>query len=318
MISFRRNRRNRKSQWSRGLSKEISISPNDLILPLFITHKKTNPIKSMQNVYRLSVEDALKTIDLSLFLNIRSFILFPIIETQTRSQNGHEAYNPNNLICNAIKKIKKQYGNEIGVIADVALDPYTKHGHDGLLDSNNYVDNDKTIEALCKQALVLAAAGADAIAPSDMMDGRVQAIRNALDGSGFICVNIISYSAKYCSNLYGPFREALNGEKKINKSTYQIDFHNAKDAELSCETDIKQGADMIIIKPATLYLDIIYRISKLTKVPILGYQVSGEYSMIRSMPNYHECLYESAISIKRAGADGIISYAALDIAKSLK
>jgi porphobilinogen synthase len=262
-------------------------------------------------------------------LGMPAIALFPVVDPSLKDAVGSEALNPNNLICRTIIAIKKQLGTTIGVIADVALDPYTTHGHDGLVDEEGKVLNDETVEILCKQAVVLAQAGADIVAPSDMMDGRVGAIRKALDASGAHNCQILSYAAKYASSFYGPFREAigsasaLEGAIKTDKATYQMDPRNTDEALREVALDIEEGADMVIVKPGMLYMDIIRRIAKNFPIHVFAYQVSGEYSMIKAAAergwlDYHQAMMESLIALKRAGAIGIFSYAALETAEIIK
>ena len=319
----KRMRRYRKSSWTRKLVSEFNLSTNDLILPIFLMEgkKKVQEIKSMPGVYKYSIDKLHLVMDKVKKLKIPAVALFPNIPSKKKDINGSESLNENNLICNTIRFLKKNYKN-IGVITDVALDPYTSHGHDGIF-FNGKIDNDKTIEILKKQALLQAKAGSDIIAPSDMMDGRIGLIRKYLDKNGYIETQLLSYAVKYSSNFYGPFRDAL-GTKSIlkgNKKTYQMDFKNSKESLSEVALDIKEGADFIIVKPSLPYLDIICQLKKNFNIPIFGYQVSGEYSMIKTAIKNKildkESIFESLISLKRAGCNAIITYFAIDIAKQI-
>ena len=321
-----RLRRNRQSPWCRDLISETKLSSNDLILPLFITEgkNKIENIKSIPSVQRYSVDTVLKKIEEVNNFNIPAIALFPYIEKKLKTFDGKEALNKNNLICRAIREIKKNFP-EIGLICDVALDPYTTHGHDGIL-KKNYIANDETIDVLSQQAIIQAEAGADIIAPSDMMDGRIGVIRDRLDNEGFNKTIILSYAAKFASNFYGPFRDAVGSSKsldKTDKKTYQMDYKNSDEAIREVAMDINEGADMIMIKPALPYLDVISKVKKIFNIPIFAYQVSGEFSMLKfaeqeKVIDYEKCLYESLIAIKRSGASAIFCYGAIDIAKNLK
>tara|TARA_B100001146_G_scaffold151222_1_gene132935 strand:- start:118 stop:1128 length:1011 start_codon:yes stop_codon:yes gene_type:complete len=321
-----RLRRNRQSPWCRNLISETKLSSNDLILPLFITEgkNKIENIKSIPSVQRYSVDTVLKKIEEVNNFNIPAIALFPYIEKKLKTFDGKEALNKNNLICRAIREIKKNFP-EIGLICDVALDPYTTHGHDGIL-KKNYIANDETIDVLSQQAIIQAEAGADIIAPSDMMDGRIGVIRDRLDNEGFNKTIILSYAAKFASNFYGPFRDAVGSSKsldKTDKKTYQMDYKNSDEAIREVAMDINEGADMIMIKPALPYLDVISKVKKIFNIPIFAYQVSGEFSMLKfaeqeKVIDYEKCLYESLIAIKRSGASAIFCYGAIDIAKNLK
>ena len=321
-----RLRRNRQTSWCRNLISETQLSTNDLILPLFITEgtKIIENISSLPSLKRYSIDTVLKKIEEIKNLNIPAVALFPYIKKTLKTFDGKEAINKNNLICRAIREIKKNFP-EIGLICDVALDPYTSHGHDGIL-KKNYIANDETIEALSQQALIQAEAGADIIAPSDMMDGRIGVIRDRLDNEGFSKTIILSYAVKFASNFYGPFRDAIGSSKalgKTNKKTYQMDFKNSDEAIREVAMDINEGADMVMIKPALPYLDIISKIKQKFNIPIFAYQVSGEFSMLKFAEkekaiDYKKCLYESLIAIKRSGASAIFCYGAIDIAKILK
>ena len=321
-----RLRRTRSSMFSKLITAENSLSVNDLIMPLFIIKGKglSQPIESMPNIFRYSPDKVLGVVEQIVSLGIPAIALFPNIENSVKDETGSLAFNSKNLICETVKLIKSEFPN-LGIICDVALDPYTDHGHDGLL-INGEIDNDKTIEVLVKQSLVQAEAGCDAVAPSDMMDGRVSAIRHALDDNGYQGTQIISYAAKYASSFYGPFRDAIGSNKLknlIDKTSYQMNPANSDEAMREISLDINEGADMIIIKPGMPYLDIIYRAKEEFNFPLLAYQVSGEYSMIYYSSNkgymdYKKAVLESLVCFKRAGACGILSYFSLDAAKVLK
>ena len=319
-----RLRRLRKSKWIRNLVSESNISHKDLILPIFVREgtNKIDPIKSMPGVYRYSVDQLPKILKQVKFFRIPMIALFPYTPENKKDKNGSEALNSNNLICKSLRFIKKKFP-EIGIMCDVALDPYTSHGHDGVI-INNKIDNDETIKILTKQALLQAKMGCDVIAPSDMMDGRIGAIRNVLDRNNFKDVNILSYAVKYASNLYDPFRVAVGSSSKLkqDKKTYQMDYRNSFEAIREVGFDINEGADMVMVKPGIFYLDIIYKIKKMFNVPVLAYQVSGEYSLIKNAIKNKllkdEAIIESILSFKRAGACAIITYFAIDIAKKIK
>ena len=319
-----RLRRNRKTDWSRRLVSENNLSANDLIWPIFIREGKNikEPIKSMPGVYRYSLDNMEKLAEKAIKQKIPMIALFPHTPDFKKNTKGSEALNKNNLVCKALRLIKKNY-SEIGLMCDVALDPYTSHGHDGIL-KNGYVDNDETIKFLIKQSLLQAEMGCDVIAPSDMMDGRIGAIRNALDKNGFTLVQILSYAVKYASNFYGPFRDAVGSKKLLrgNKKHYQMDFTNSKEALREVALDISEGADFVMVKPGMPYLDIIKLIKDNFKIPVFAYQVSGEYSLIKNGINDNllneDAIYESLMSFKRAGASAIVTYFADHIAKKLK
>ena len=321
-----RLRRNRQSPWCRNLISETELNINDLILPLFITEGKkiVENIRSLPSVKRYSIDTVVKKIEEVKNLNIPAVALFPYVEKKLKTFDGKEALNKNNLICRTIREVKKNFP-EIGLICDVALDPYTTHGHDGIL-KKNYIANDETIEVLSQQALIQAEAGADIIAPSDMMDGRIGVIRDRLDNEGFDKTIILSYAAKFASNFYGPFRDAVGSSKtlgKTDKKTYQMDYKNSDEAIREVAMDINEGADMVMIKPALPYLDVISKIKQKFNIPIFAYQVSGEFSMLKfgekeKIIDYEKCLHESLIAIKRSGASAIFCYGAIDIAKNLK
>ena len=321
-----RMRRTRSSIFSKIITTEHSLSINELIMPLFIIEGKglLKPVESMPNIFRYSPDKILGVVEQIVSLGIPAIALFPNIENSIKDETGSLALNSKNLICETVRLIKSEFP-DLGIICDVALDPYTGHGHDGLL-INGEIDNDKTIDVLVKQSLVQAEAGCDAVAPSDMMDGRVSAIRHALDDNGYKDTQIISYAAKYASSFYGPFRDAIgsnNPKRSIDKTSYQMNPTNSDEAMREISLDINEGADMIIIKPGMPYLDIIYRAKEEFNFPILAYQVSGEYSMIYHSSNkgymdYKKTILESLVCFKRAGARGILSYFSLDVAKLLK
>ena len=320
-----RLRRNRKFDWTRRLIQESSLSPNDLILPIFLIDgkNKIQSIKSMPGIYRYSIDKLGKIIDRAISLKIPMVALFPYTNIKAKNEIGSEALNEDNLVCRATRYIKKKYKNQIGIMCDVALDPYTSHGHDGLSKSG-YVLNDETIDILTKQALLQAQMGCDVIAPSDMMDGRVGKIRKVLDKKGFQLVQILSYAVKYASSFYGPFRDAVGskGFLKGDKKSYQMDYRNRLEALREVSLDIKEGADIVMVKPGMPYLDIISLVKSNFKIPVFAYQVSGEYSLInngikKGIIN-NNAILESLISFKRAGASAIVSYYADKIAKNLK
>ena len=319
-----RLRRVRNTSWVRRLISENNLSVDDLIMPIFIREgkNKIEKINSMPGVFRYTVDKLDKILFQIQKNKIPLVALFPYTENSKKDKLGSEALNENNLICKSIKYIKKRFKN-VGVMTDVALDPYTSHGHDGLLKKNEIV-NDETIELLVEQALLQAQAGSDIIAPSDMMDGRIGKIRNVLDKNNFKNVKILSYAVKYASNFYGPFREAVGSKKKLigDKKTYQMDFKNSNEALREVGLDIKEGADFVMVKPGMPYLDIIRLIKDNFKIPVFSYQVSGEYSMIKNAINRNfltkEVIPESLMSLKRAGSSAIVTYFALEIAKKLR
>ena len=319
-----RLRRVRNSPWIRRLISENNLSVNDLILPIFVRDgkNKIEPIKSMPGVNRYSVDKLNVIMKKAKKYKIPMVAIFPYTPKNKKDNFGTEALNENNLICKSLKFIKKRYSG-IGVMCDVALDPYTSHGHDGIL-VNKKIDNDKTIKILVKQALLQAEMGCDVIAPSDMMDGRVGAIRKALDKRNFKNVSILSYAAKYASSFYGPFRDAVGSKinLKSDKKTYQMDYRNSNEAFREIGLDIKEGADMVMVKPGLPYLDIIKSIKDNFKIPVFAYQVSGEYSLIKKgiedkLIN-DDAILESLIAFKRAGASAIVTYFALEIASKIK
>ena len=318
-----RLRRNRKSEWSRRLVEENNLTVSDLILPIFVMEgrNKVEQIQSMPGVMRYSVDKIGPVINKASKVGIPLVAIFPNTPSGKKDSFGSEALNENNLVCRTIRKIKKNNPN-IGVMADVALDPYTNHGHDGILRKKEIM-NDETIKILSEQAIIQAEMGCDVIAPSDMMDGRIGLIRTALDKKDFKNVQILSYAAKYASNFYGPFRDAIGSKQKnkIDKKTYQMDYKNSNEALREVALDIKEGADFVMIKPGLPYLDIIKSVKQNFKIPVFVYQVSGEYSMIvnavkKGILN-KDADIESLISFKRSGAAAIVTYFALDIAKKI-
>ena len=318
-----RLRRNRKSEWSRRLVEENNLTVSDLILPIFVMEgrNKVEQIKSMPGVMRYSVDKIGPVINKASKVGIPLVAVFPNTPSGKKDSFGSEALNENNLVCRTIRKIKKNNPN-IGVMADVALDPYTNHGHDGILRKKEIM-NDETIKILSEQAIIQAEMGCDVIAPSDMMDGRIGLIRTALDKKDFKNVQILSYAAKYASNFYGPFRDAIGSKQKnkIDKKTYQMDYKNSNEALREVALDIKEGADFVMVKPGLPYLDIIKSVKQNFKIPVFVYQVSGEYSMIvnavkKGILN-KDAAIESLVSFKRSGAAAIVTYFALDIAKKI-
>tara|TARA_B110001452_G_scaffold266146_1_gene272279 strand:+ start:62 stop:1051 length:990 start_codon:yes stop_codon:yes gene_type:complete len=310
-----RLRRNRKESWSRKLIQENTLSTSDFILPIFLidgSNKREN-IPSMPNVYRYTINRLAQIVDRAIKQGIPMVALFPKTKKNLKNEIGSESLNENNLVCRAILEIKKKYKNQIGIMCDVALDPYTSHGHDGLIRSKEII-NDETIEILINQSLLQAEMGCDVLAPSDMMDGRIGKIRKAIDKSNFKNVQILSYAAKYASSYYGPFRDAVGskGSLKGDKKTYQMDFRNSNEALREVALDIKEGADMVMVKPGMPYLDIIKSIKEKFKIPVFAYQVSGEYSMLSNAIDKklisNDAIYESLMSFKRAGANAIVSY----------
>jgi len=320
-----RLRRNRKSDWTRRLVQENNLSVNDLILPIFVIDgkNKKESIKTMPDIYRYSVDKLPIIIDKAVKSKIPLVAIFPYTNSNLKNNFGYEALNENNLVCRAIRLIKKKYKNKIGIMCDVALDPYTSHGHDGLL-SKGKILNDETVDILIKQSLLQAEMGCDVIAPSDMMDGRIGKIRKALDKKNFQDVQILSYAAKYASSFYGPFRDAVGSKNllKGDKKTYQMDFSNNQEALREIALDIKEGADMVMVKPGMPYLDIIKSVKENFKIPVFAYQVSGEYSLIKNGINKkiinENSIIESLIAFKRAGASAIVTYFADKIANTLR
>ena len=320
-----RLRRSRKDPWSRRLIQENTLSPNDFILPIFLIEgsNKRQEISSMPGVYRYTINRLRQVVDKAIKLGIPMIALFPKTQNSKKDELGTESLNENNLVCKAIQEVKKRYKNQIGIMCDVALDPYTSHGHDGLIKSNTIL-NDETIEVLINQSLLQAEMGCDVLAPSDMMDGRIGKIRKALDKNKFQNVQILSYAAKYASSFYGPFRDAVGskGSLKGDKKTYQMDYRNSDEALREVVLDIKEGADMVMVKPGMPYLDIIKSIKEKFKLPVFAYQVSGEYSLIETAITKKlinkDAVYESLVAFKRAGANAIVSYYADRIDKIIK
>ena len=320
-----RLRRSRKNDWSRRLIEENNLTPNDFILPIFIIDgkNKKEPIKSMPGVYRYTLDKLSIIVDRAIKKGLPMIALFPYTKKNKKNVLGTESLNENNLVCRALQIIKRKYKNEIGVMCDVALDPYTSHGHDGLLNSG-YVLNDETIEILVQQSLLQAQMGCDVLAPSDMMDGRIGKIRKSLDKNGYKMTQILSYAVKYASSFYGPFRDAVGSKNllKGNKKNYQMDFRNSNEALREVALDIKEGADMVIVKPGLPYLDIIKSVKEKFKIPVIAYQVSGEYSLLTNGINKglidDDVIVESLISFKRSGANAIVSYYADKLDKILK
>ena len=319
-----RLRRNRKNDWIRRLTKENTLSVDDLVQPIFIIEGKNKkiPIKSMPGVFRYSLDKVNHLVKDLIKIGIPMIAIFPYVEKKYKNIHGSEVLNENNLVCRATRIIKKKFKDKIGIMCDVALDPYTSHGHDGIIKSDQ-IDNDLTLKILSKQAVIQARAGCDVIAPSDMMDGRIAIIRKALDENNFNSVRILSYAVKYASSYYGPFRDAVGSKKllKGDKKTYQMDYSNSDEALREVSMDIKEGADMVMVKPGLPYLDIISDVKKKFKIPVFAYQVSGEYSLImNSIKNgtvNEKIILETLISFKRAGANAIVTYFASKIAKKL-
>ncbi len=320
-----RPRRMRRDDFSRRLIREHRLSADDFILPLFVHEAASNePVASMPGVSRLSLDGLLYVAEQALRLHIPAIALFPVTPADSKTLDARQAWNPDGLAQRAVRALKARFP-ELGVITDVALDPFTTHGQDGLIDDAGYVVNDLTVEALVRQALSHAQSGADIVAPSDMMDGRIGAIRQALEESGFANTRILSYSAKYASSFYGPFRDAVGSAGNLgsgNKYTYQMDPANSNEALSEVALDLQEGADMVMIKPGLPYLDIVRRIKEHFAVPTFVYQVSGEYAMLKAAAangwlNEKACMLESLLCIKRAGADAILTYYALDAAQYL-
>ncbi len=321
-----RLRRPRQADWSRRLVQENSLTVKDLIWPIFIIDgdNKREPVSSMPGVDQLSIDLAVKAAEDAAKLGIPVIEVFPNTPGERRTADGAEALNPDNLACRAVRAVKAAVP-EIGVMCDVALDPYTSHGHDGLLDADGQIVNDATLDALVRQSLVQADAGCDILGPSDMMDGRIGAIRQALEDNGFVNVQLMSYTAKYASGFFNPFRDAVGSSGTLtgDKKTYQMDPGNADEAVREAALDIAEGADMIMVKPGLAYLDILYRLKSRFGMPTFAYQVSGEYSMLMAAVQNgwldgDRVIEESLIAFKRAGADGILTYFALEMAKRLK
>src|SRR5437763_2522396 len=320
-----RPRRNRKAEWARRLVRENVLTTDDLIWPLFVVegHNKRTAVASMPGVERLSVDQAVRDAERAVNLNIPCVALFPYTEPSLRDEYGSEALNAENLVCKSVRAIEQELPG-LGVLCDVARDPFTSHGHDGLIQDGRIL-NDETVAVLVRQALVQAEAGCDIIAPSDMMDGRVGAIREGLDAAGFLDVQIMSYAAKYASAFYGPFRDAIGSAKTLtgDKRTYQMDSANSNEALREVELDISEGADMVMVKPGMPYLDIVRRVKDTFAMPTFVYQVSGEYAMISAAARNgwiegERAMMESLLAFKRAGANGILSYFAPQAAEKLK
>ncbi len=320
-----RLRRFRQAGWSRSLVRETVLNPTDLILPLFVKEgaESSEPIPTLPGVNRHTIDRTIAVVRDAQNVGIPAIALFPVTDQSLKTSDGREAINPDNLVCRTIRTIKESVP-EIGVIADVALDPYTDHGHDGVL-VDGAVANDASVAVLIDQALVLAEAGCDVVAPSDMMDGRIGAIRNALESASFTDVLILSYAAKYASALYGPFRDAVGSTGALSgasKSTYQMDPYNSREALREVAIDIQEGADAIMVKPGLSYLDVINLVRKEFSVPVFAYHVSGEYAMVKAggeagLFDADDVMKEHLVALKRAGADAILSYAALNVARSL-
>lgn len=320
-----RPRRNRKAEWARRLVRESVLTTDDLIWPLFVIdgHDARASVTSMPGVERLSVDQAVREAERAVKLQIPCIALFPYTEPSLRDDNGSEALNPDNLVCKTVRAIKSEFP-DLGVLCDVALDPFTSHGHDGLIEDGRIL-NDETVAVLMRQALVQAEAGCDIIAPSDMMDGRVGAIRQALDAGGFLDVQIMAYAAKYASAFYGPFRDAIGSAKTLagDKRTYQMDSANTDEALREVELDIAEGADMVMVKPGMPYLDVLRRVKDKFAMPTFAYQVSGEYAMIAAAASSgwidgERAMMESLLAFKRAGADGILTYFAPQAAERIQ
>jgi porphobilinogen synthase len=323
----RRMRRLRRDDFSRRLVREHRLSADDFIYPVFVIEgeDRSEPVPSMPGVERQTVDRLLKQAQRCVELRVPAIALFPVVDPARKSLDAREAYNPEGLVPRTIRALKKRFP-ELGVITDIALDPYTSHGQDGLIDDSGYVLNDETIEVLVKQALSHAQAGVDVVAPSDMMDGRVGALRAALDSKGFIYTRILAYAAKYASSFYGPFRDAVGSATNLGKGdkyTYQIDPANTNEALREVALDLDEGADMVMVKPGMPYLDIVRRVKEAFGAPTLVYQVSGEYAMLKAAGtngwiDEKKCVLESLLSFKRAGADAILTYFALDAADWIK
>ena len=326
-FSATRMRRMRRDDFSRRLMRESVLTADDFIYPVFVLEGqgRVEKVSSMPGVERQSLDVLLKTAERAVKLGIPALALFPVVDSQLKSLGAEEAYNPEGLVPTVVRALKAEFP-ELGVITDVALDPYTSHGQDGLIDDTGYVLNDETLAVLCKQALCHAEAGADVVAPSDMMDGRIGRIRADLESAGQIYTRILAYSAKYASSFYGPFRDAVGSAANLgkgNKYTYQMDPANTDEALREVALDIEEGADMVMVKPGMPYLDIVRRVKDEFKVPTYAYQVSGEYAMLKAAAqngwlNEQACVLESLLAFKRAGADGILTYFALDAATWLK
>ncbi len=323
----KRMRRMRRDAFSRRLMREQQLTADDLIYPVFITEgeRRLEAVPSMPGVSRQSLDQLYRQAEDCLRLGIPALALFPVIDPAAKSPNAEEALNPEGLVPRAVQGLKARFP-ELGVITDIALDPYTSHGQDGLVDETGYVMNDPTVTVLAGQALVHAQAGADVVAPSDMMDGRIQAVRAALDGDGRIHTRILAYAAKYASSFYGPFRDAVGSAANLgggDKSTYQMDPANSDEALREVAADLDEGADMVMVKPGMPYLDIVRRVKETFQVPTLAYQVSGEYAMLKAAAAHgwldeRACVLEALLAFKRAGADAVLTYFALPAARWLK
>jgi len=323
----KRMRRMRRDDFSRRLMRESTLTPADLILPVFVLdgEDRVEDVASMPGVRRLSLDRLIPLAEECLSLGIPALALFPVIDAALKSEGAEEAYNPNGLVPRVVAALKSRFP-KLGVITDVALDPYTSHGQDGLIDDSGYVLNDETIAVLTRQAECHAEAGADIVAPSDMMDGRIHAVRDALDTAGFIHTRILAYSAKYASSFYGPFRDAVGSAANLgagNKYTYQMDPANREEALWEVGLDLQEGADMVMVKPGMPYLDVVRDIKETFKTPTFVYQVSGEYAMLKAAGqngwlNEKACALESLLAFKRAGADAVLTYYALEAARWLK
>ena len=322
-----RMRRMRHDAFSRNLMREHTLTAHDLIYPVFVTEgeRLRTPIPSMPNQFRLSLDELLRVAERAVTLDIPALALFPVVEAHKKTLDGREAFNPDGLVPRVVRALKKEFP-QLGIITDGALDPYTSHGQDGLIDETGYVLNDETTEVLVQQSLCNARAGADVIAPSDMMDGRIGEIRRALEAHGFVHTKIISYAAKYASHFYGPFRDAVGSAEnlgKADKKTYQMDPANVNEALHEVGLDLAEGADMVMVKPGLPYLDVIRTVKDTFKAPTFAYQVSGEYAMLCAAAqngwlDLDTCMLEALMSFKRAGADGILTYFALEAATLLK
>ncbi len=324
---FKRPRRMRANDFSRRLMAENTITANDLIYPVFVLEgeSRKEAVTSMPGVERKTIDHLLVELEEVVELGIPAIALFPVIDSAKKSLQAEEAYNPQGLVQQSIIAIKAKFP-ELGVITDIALDPYTSHGQDGIIDDNGYVLNDETVEVLVQQAISHAEAGADVVAPSDMMDGRIGAIREALEVEGYVNTKILAYSAKYASAYYGPFRDAVGSAGslgKADKKTYQMDPANGDEAFHEVALDISEGADMVMVKPGMPYLDVIYRVKQNFKVPVMAYHVSGEYAMLKAASqngwiDEQKCVLEAMVGFKRAGTDAILTYYAKDVARWLK
>lgn len=323
----KRMRRMRRDDFSRRLMREHRLDPADLILPVFVLDGggREEAVASMPGVRRMSLDRLYAVAEECLKLGIPALALFPVVDQALKSEGAEEAYNPDGLVPRAVASLKTRFP-ELGVITDIALDPYTSHGQDGLIDANGYVLNDETIAVLTRQAEVHAAAGADVVAPSDMMDGRIRAVREALDAAGYIHTRILAYSAKYASSFYGPFRDAVGSAANLgagNKYTYQMDPANSNEALWEVGLDLQEAADMVMVKPGLPYLDVVYRVKQTFGAPTVVYQVSGEYAMLKAAAQQgwideRACVLEALLAFKRAGADAVLTYYALDAARWLR